>query len=248
MRFLRMAVPILLFWVCGTAGAQGRRDLVLRERLRIGDGPSWALSEISSADVDADGNIYVGQPQEQHVKVFAADGSLLRTIGRRGKGPGEFSSVTAVRVLRDTLWVSDARLQRVTYFSLDGRVIRTSRWPYLSGNTPRTGSLRGFAALVPIGPTRDGGTIAVALVGGEDSDETDCFTYGPFCEPDPYLTTDLSLFGGMLERAGSIQAGTASHYAANGPFELTCGDRVIARAYSPGEVARITVATASLEL
>jgi hypothetical protein len=48
----------------------------------------------------------------------------VRVVGRRGAGPGEFNSVGQLGWLGDTLWVSDGRLPRVTFFSDTGRLIR----------------------------------------------------------------------------------------------------------------------------
>jgi hypothetical protein len=50
----------------------------------------------------------------------------VRVVGRRGAGPGEFNSVGQLGWLGDTVWVSDGRLPRVTFFSDTGRLIRVA--------------------------------------------------------------------------------------------------------------------------
>ena len=48
----------------------------------------------------------------------------IRTVGRTGSGPGEFSLFGSMEWLGDTLWVGDIRLARVQMFSDTGALIR----------------------------------------------------------------------------------------------------------------------------
>lgn len=71
---------------------------------------------VGALDVDSHGNVYVGDRSGQLV-VFAADGSILRKLGRKGQGPGEFDYIQGVRVLPgDSVYAFDSGLQRVTVF------------------------------------------------------------------------------------------------------------------------------------
>ena len=57
--------------------------------------------------------------------VFSQDGQLVRTIGSRGCGPGEFSAPTGVAVSPDgELYVSDQLNHRVQVLTLQGVHIR----------------------------------------------------------------------------------------------------------------------------
>jgi len=56
-------------------------------------------------EVSSDGFVYVSQPQLAEVTVFAPTGAYSHTVGRRGRGPGEFQNPGAVRFLADTLTV-----------------------------------------------------------------------------------------------------------------------------------------------
>lgn len=76
------------------------------------------FTTVEAIDVDGQGNIYVADPRKGAVTVLAPDGSLLRTIGRKGKGPGEFDYVRNVQVLPgDSLLVFDHGLFRTTVFA-----------------------------------------------------------------------------------------------------------------------------------
>jgi hypothetical protein len=56
---------------------------------------------------------------------FDEDGLHIRRIGRTGRGPGEFTRLTAVGVVRDTLWVFDGAQLRSVFYSLDGQALAT---------------------------------------------------------------------------------------------------------------------------
>jgi hypothetical protein len=71
-----------------------------------------ALTDVFDVEIGPDGEMLAGQPGVGMIAVFAADGGYLRSIGRRGQGPGEFQVVGRMGWMRDTLWVVDfGRLQ-----------------------------------------------------------------------------------------------------------------------------------------
>ena len=92
------------------------------EELRIGsvDDEERMLTRVQDLAVDADGRVYVGQPQDNVIRVFDAQGRPVRTIGGPGQGPGELERLVAFGLLADTLWATDLASRRVTFFSLDG--------------------------------------------------------------------------------------------------------------------------------
>jgi hypothetical protein len=96
----------------------------LVEDLRIGSAEgdeAVTFSRIAGLAVDAAGRIYVLDAQAQDVRVFAADGRHLRTIGRKGGGPGEFADADGIAVDdAGTLWVGDRRARRLSVFDTSG--------------------------------------------------------------------------------------------------------------------------------
>ncbi|HWK88493.1 MAG TPA: 6-bladed beta-propeller [Longimicrobium sp.] len=72
--------------------------------------------------VDGRGRIYVADARRQELLAFAADGGPLGTLGRRGRGPGEFQQLRGVAIGRgDTVLALDPGQQRVSAFAPDGR-------------------------------------------------------------------------------------------------------------------------------
>ena len=74
-------------------------------------------------DVDAEGRIYVADGSNARVPVFAADGTHLRTLGRSGQGPGEFSTPLVAVVAGDAVYVSDTARARLSKWSLSGELV-----------------------------------------------------------------------------------------------------------------------------
>lgn len=80
------------------------------------------LHRVSSAVRLSDGSIVVGDAV-QRVVVYDGEGRHVRTIGRRGSGPGEFQAVAWVRQYSgDSLLVFDPRLMRASVLTADGFV------------------------------------------------------------------------------------------------------------------------------
>jgi len=101
--------------------------LTLKEDFIVGGSKAQGESAFSKAwsiAIDNGGNIYVGDLKQACVKVYDKAGAYLRTIGRRGQGPGEMSGVLSVSVSPDNqeLIVSDAN--KLIFFDLQGRFKR----------------------------------------------------------------------------------------------------------------------------
>lgn len=118
---------------CGEAGGPADNsletlpDLVAEEEIRIGDrdDPDYGFSRVYSLDVGEDGNVFVLESLVPEIRVYSPEGTLLRRIGKRGEGPGEFQGGPSFGVLGDTLWTVDRGLNRITIFDLGGDVLST---------------------------------------------------------------------------------------------------------------------------
>jgi len=104
------------------------RSLPYDESLRIGGDETAPTSPsffgISNIVLDESGSIYVAD-RSLTVRVFTEDGALVRTMGGRGDGPGEFQSIIGLIVHRDTAVVFDFTRGRLTTFDGDGNVVDT---------------------------------------------------------------------------------------------------------------------------
>ncbi|MBU2502156.1 6-bladed beta-propeller [bacterium] len=85
--------------------AEGAAVLDLRELWRLGeDDEEVFFGVIAQMLHDDEGNIYLLDGQLSEIQVFDAAGEYLRTIGRRGEGPGEFMNAA------DMCWAPGGQL------------------------------------------------------------------------------------------------------------------------------------------
>ena len=110
-------VPFALLVACGDAGdesatgATGTLDgpdvtvsAVTEEVFTVGSvlGDTWdTFGSVRSVHFDSQSNLHIFDSQLDHILVVGPDGSLVRTVGGRGEGPGEFGNVTTAIVARD---------------------------------------------------------------------------------------------------------------------------------------------------
>ena len=122
------------------SGSVWGEEAALVPEITIGmlDGPEeYLFGRIWSLAVNDGGTVYVLDRLEQHVRVFDSLGVYLETLGRRGEGPGEFSSAEAISVLPDgRLAVRDPENQRVAVFGPGPG--ETAEWRYAAGAYTRS--------------------------------------------------------------------------------------------------------------
>jgi hypothetical protein len=85
----------------------------VREELRIQSSdsvPGMLLAGVEDLAVLPDGRIVTTHPRETIVRVFDPNGRLLKSIGRRGNGPGEFRGLRQVGYVGDHIWIEDIGL------------------------------------------------------------------------------------------------------------------------------------------
>jgi len=118
-------VAFLAFAHVSTAAtAQQVRWFDVIPEMRV-DGYTHDLVPIDRIAVSARGTIAIAQGQDFAVRLFDTLGKHVGTVGKKGKGPGEFESIAGLGWFADSLWVYDNRLRRFTIFMSDGRVRRT---------------------------------------------------------------------------------------------------------------------------
>jgi len=65
------------------------------------------------------GRVFIADIQQLKIHVFNPDGSWLISIGREGRGPGEFLQISEIDIKSDHLYVIDNSQRRITVFSLE---------------------------------------------------------------------------------------------------------------------------------
>jgi hypothetical protein len=76
--------------------------------------------------VDNAGRFYISDVSDMAIKVFDQSGTFLKSIGRKGGGPGEFESIAFMSVLPDgKILVMDYQTRRTSLFKPDGEFINS---------------------------------------------------------------------------------------------------------------------------
>jgi hypothetical protein len=102
--------------------------LSLKEDFALG-GPNAtgdnSFNQIRTAAIGDDGTIYVLDGKESHVKMFDASGKYLKTFARKGQGPGELESPSAISInqAKKEIMIQEIS-RRLSYFAMDGRFLR----------------------------------------------------------------------------------------------------------------------------
>ncbi len=110
-------VPLALLAACGEAGNAPVGDAagglegpdrvlnaVTEDVFSVGSisGGDWdAFSSVNSVAFDGESNLHILDAVAKRIHAVGPDGSLLRTVGGPGEGPGEFSDPMTLEVARD---------------------------------------------------------------------------------------------------------------------------------------------------
>jgi hypothetical protein len=111
----------------------------------------YIFSEIGGMDADGDGNIYIIDRADAHVRVFDNKGRYLRTIGHKGEGPGETQFPVFIQITsKNEVFVYDYA-GRAVFYSLAGRFLRQSPTgrPCLPVKLDSSGNLTGLEISAP---------------------------------------------------------------------------------------------------
>lgn len=124
--------------------------LRLSKVFEVGAEPT--LNGVVGARLLEDGNLVVANAGDAQVIWFDKTGRFVRTVGRRGDGPGEYQKITAVLERPEGgVLVYDARPGRVTELDANGQLVGTR--PLSSGSLA--------VDLVPLTASTDGSLLAV---------------------------------------------------------------------------------------
>ena len=75
------------------------------------------------------GSLFVVDSQECEVRLFSREGLFLRVLGRRGQGPGEFSSPADIDFFENKLYVADRFNSRIQILDKNGSYLRSFKVP-----------------------------------------------------------------------------------------------------------------------
>ncbi len=104
---------------------KGEQKLVTTEVWRRGGADDdIVFGTIGDVTRDHRGNTYLLDVQTCEIRVVSVEGRLVRTLGRRGEGPGEFQDGNGVAILSDSLvCIVQSMPARIVRVTVDGRAL-----------------------------------------------------------------------------------------------------------------------------
>lgn len=87
--------------------------------------PARIFTDVAGARVTSAGTVLVVDRATADVRMFGVSGDLLRRVGRRGEGPGEFLQPSLLNAATgDSVFIHDGMLRRLTSYANDGSGFR----------------------------------------------------------------------------------------------------------------------------
>ena len=127
----------------------GEEVFSIKEELSIGEAKGrkeYMFSRARDIAVDEEEKIYILDIKECHIKVFNKNGEYLKTIGKKGQGPGEMRLPGALVITaQQEILVNDASARKLHFFTLDGKFLRavsqTKMWLFSSPKADQKGNI-----------------------------------------------------------------------------------------------------------
>lgn len=108
------------------AAKAGAVPVIALKRMAAPDLDTLTLGATFNALFTTGNNILVADKPENRIFEFDASGKFVRTIGRKGRGPGEFTDLSKVAALTDNrIAVMDQSLRRISIFDAKRALERT---------------------------------------------------------------------------------------------------------------------------
>ena len=177
----------------------GEIELELEVDLVIGGedvDENYMFRRVSDIEVDEEGNIYVLDSGECRIQIYDKDGKYLKTIGRKGEGPGEFQRAGRMTLsAKGKLYVNEYK--KIIIFSEDGTFEKNVNTDFHISSylVTKEENFLGWAYI----RTEKGRTFDVILV---DSSGKRIDTIASFPDPSVFLTKSTS-GGGAISVGGS---------------------------------------------
>jgi hypothetical protein len=171
------------------------RRLVPEKRIGAAEGDDTVtFGRIEHIAVTSDNRVFVFDGQGPSLKLFDSSGALVRFVGRKGGGPGEFEQVTGIGLLPNgTLAMWDASHGRVNIYAANGDFSTQWRVPasgFFASNGLQTDNTGAIILRLPVGADKAKGMLGTTALVRFDSlgAVRDTIHTPTWTEPPPTIT------------------------------------------------------------
>jgi hypothetical protein len=88
-------------------------------------GYSW----LAGIEVGDSGRVFIGDRKRFAIHVFDSDGRYLRSLGQKGRGPGEFLGIGTMQIVSNRLFVFDYAQYKISIYHWI--LLKSPRWQVL---------------------------------------------------------------------------------------------------------------------
>lgn len=92
------------------------------------DGLGW----LAGLEVDDRGRVYIGDYSGLEIHAFQPDGTHIKSVGERGRGPGELRSISEIRIVSGQLNIFDPLRFRLHSYSLESLELESEKNVYIN--------------------------------------------------------------------------------------------------------------------
>jgi len=100
-------------------------DIVISDELILGENMEMPLYKVSAVETDEAGCYYIADEGNYRIIKLNSTGLLVDEFGKKGSGPGEFQSLTCMKIKNETIYILDARQRRLHILSLNGTLLKS---------------------------------------------------------------------------------------------------------------------------
>ena len=118
---LRSAFSVALSLVAAAQAVHAQMMLKQIDSVLVKESEDTYLSRIGTMVVGPQGDVFVSDLAEGRILQIAVNGNVVGALGRKGNGPGELSSPSAMTLIGDSLFVFDYSQKRISVFLIATR-------------------------------------------------------------------------------------------------------------------------------
>lgn len=94
-------------------------QISLQELARIDDSGDVILGRISGIQTDDEDRIFISDDVEKRINIYTPDGNFVKSLGRKGQGPGEFEYIHNLSVDENFVYAMDFSKNLINAYTLN---------------------------------------------------------------------------------------------------------------------------------